>query len=81
MSFLNHIGDENYRSTRKWLFFIILVVILVADFLAPREHGEFPWENIPDFDAFYGFIACAVLILFSKWLGHHWLMKKEDYYD
>ena len=65
----------------KWIFYAVLIIVFVADFLVERHHASFPWDSIPGFSAFYGFISCAAIIIISKIIGHAWLMKKEDYYD
>jgi len=66
----------------------ILVIILTAlvasiliDLLLIGNSGDFSWSNISGFFALFGFIGCIALVLISKWLGHHWLQRKEDYYD
>ncbi len=65
----------------KYIFYAILVVVFVADFLVERHHAAFPWDELPGFGAFYGLISCVLIIIISKFVGHLWLMKKEDYYD
>lgn len=74
-------GDPQYTKTRWRLLYITLAVVLIADFFVPRDHAEFLWDKIPGWSAFYGFISCVLLIVVSKFVGHLWLMKKEDYYD
>ena len=66
----------------------ILVIVLIAVILSVlidlplhRSQGDFVWSNILGFFALFGLIGCVALILISKWLGHHWLQRKEDYYD
>jgi hypothetical protein len=44
-------------------------------------HPEFWWHTVPGFDLVYGFLGCAGLIYFSKWLGHAFLARSEDYYE
>jgi hypothetical protein len=74
------------KITKKDLFhafYICLFACVVAElcvllFLHP--HVTFWWEEIPGFNAIYGFISCAILILVAKALGH-WLKKEEDYYE
>jgi hypothetical protein len=58
---------------------ILLTCLLGFIFRNPTPH--FWWQTIPIFDAVFGFIGCIVIILVSKWIGHKWLMKQEDYYD
>ena len=38
-------------------------------------------ERIPGFWAVFGFVACVVIIIVSKWFGHLGIMTREDYYD
>ncbi len=66
----------------------ILVIILIALILSilidlpfHGGHGDFAWSNILGFFALFGVIGCAAIVLISKWLGHYWLQRKEDYYD
>lgn len=78
---LFYIGDARNEGRLKNLLYVILAVVLIADFFVPREHAEFLWDKIPGWSAFYGFISCVLLIVVSKFVGHVWLMKDEDYYD
>ncbi|AGK61779.1 hypothetical protein Asulf_01808 [Archaeoglobus sulfaticallidus PM70-1] len=71
---------ENRRKLRR-IFYIVLAITFISDFFIRREHVEFVWQAIPGFASFYGFISCIFIIVFSKWIGHRWLMKEEDYYD
>lgn len=78
---VNFFGDAENSRLRWKLLYITLAVIVIADFLVSREHAEFFWDKIPGWSALYGFISCVLLIVVSKFVGHVWLMKKEDYYD
>jgi hypothetical protein len=73
------VEKEEYRKKLWRIFLIMLAVTVIADFFVER-HPEFSWQ-VPGFAAFYGFISCIFIIVFSKWIGHKWLMKEEDYYD
>ena len=42
-----------------------------------QEHAAL-LQEIPGFCAFYGFIACILIIFVSKWLGQHFLQRDED---
>ena len=46
-----------------------------------HEHAAFLLQEIPGFSAFYGFIACILIIFVSKWLGQRFLQRDEGYYD
>ena len=65
------------------VFYVCLLAIALAElsvllFLHP--HSAVWLEEIPGFNAIYGFLSCAILILVAKALGH-WLKKEEDYYE
>ncbi|WP_049732374.1 hypothetical protein [Rhizobium ecuadorense] len=75
-------GDGNHATERRRLFYLVLVLIVIADFLVPREHAEYLWDRLPGWSAVYGFFSCVLLIFVSKFLGHRaGLMRREDYYD
>lgn len=75
-------GENEYAAQRRHLFYLALVLIVVADFLVDREHVEFLWDRVPGWSAAYGFGSCVLLIFVSKFLGHQCgLMRREDYYD
>ncbi len=65
----------------RYIFFIgIGLSILVGLFLRP-EHPHFWWERIPASEAIFGFLGCILLVVGSKFLGHRWLQRYEDYYS
>ncbi len=75
-----YLGDPaNVKKLRR-AFYVILVIVVASDFLVHREHAEYIWEKIPGWGAFYGFVSCVIIILVSKFIGHHGIMKREDYY-
>jgi hypothetical protein len=75
-------GDEQYAQRRRRLFYLVLVLIVISDFLVFREHAEYLWDRLPGWSALYGFGSCVLLIFVSKFLGHQGgLMRREDYYD
>ena len=45
-----------------------------------HRHTYLNWEKLPAFYAFYGFVACVLLVLIAKEMRKV-LMRKEDYYD
>lgn len=71
------------------LFFILLDVVL--NILQRSSFGLHPffekhpyfenWEKWPGFYAIYGFVACVVLVLISKFILRPLVMRSEDYYD
>lgn len=67
---------------RLRLILILSIVLLsILGFVFPNPHPHFWWQKIPVFDVAFGFLGCIFIILVSKWVGHQWLMKDEDYYD
>lgn len=46
-----------------------------------KEHAHTAVEHIPGFWAVFGFVACVLIIIVSKWFGHLGIMTREDYYD
>ena len=60
-------------------FYASLLVLLIIDFFI-HKHGEFPWEDAPNFFAVYGFVSCVLLIFIAKIL-RIFVKRDEDYYD
>jgi hypothetical protein len=77
-----YIGNPDNAGTLKKIGYVLLFIVVVADFLVHRAHAIYIWDKTPGWGAFYGFISCIVIILVSKFLGHQGgIMKNEDYYD
>ena len=73
---------ETLRTkTVKKIAYGILVLLFIVDFIIPRHEIHFFGDKIPGFWSLFGFTACVVIIIVSKWLGKNGLMKDEDYYD
>lgn len=76
--------DPKRFSIAKKICYAILVLIVLLEIavnLLHLGHGHFWFEGLPAFGSIYGFISCVLIIIVSKFIGHYWLMKKEDYYD
>jgi len=73
------------KITKKNLFlafYICLLACALAELfvlLILHPQTAFWWEEIPEFNAIYGFLSCAILVIVAKALGY-WLKKDEDYY-
>ena len=69
----------------KPAFYASLMVLALTEAIAPRflydEHAHFAFEDWPAFGAIYGFFSCVAIILVSKLLGKHWLMRPDNYYE
>ena len=81
MKLINWLADRQNRGFVKGISYIALFIVFAADFFVHRHHATFIWDSIPGFGAVYGFVSCVFIIIVFKFIGHEWLMKKEDYYD
>ena len=68
-------------KTAKKIAYLILVLLIVVDFVIPRHEIHFFGDKIPGFWSLFGFIACVLIVIVSKWIGHMGLMQNENYYD
>lgn len=85
-------NDEPTRDEKKHLFddpknvrFVVRALavccaLLVLADLVIHRHVVNPLESLFGFYAFFGFIACVVLVLLAKEMRKV-LMRSEDYYD
>ena len=63
-----------------WVIFILVLAATVLAELLVERHPYFAVEKLFGFGAWYGFLSCVVLVLFSKALG--FVLKRPDtYYD
>lgn len=73
---------RNRLKTVVWLSMAVLGLLILADLLfVNKEHAHTKAEHIPAFWSVFGFVACVLIILLSKWYGHAGIMTREDYYD
>jgi hypothetical protein len=63
-----------------WRLFLAVLALSVAAELFIQTHPHFAVERLFAFNALYGFLACAALILLAKGIGLL-VKRKEDYYD
>lgn len=62
-----------------WRGFIAVLALTVAAELVIELHPHFSVEAVPGFGAWYGFLACAGMILFAKGLAL-FLKRPDTYY-
>lgn len=74
-------GNHNQIKKISKVYYALLILLVLSDFLIHKEHVTFLWDNIRGFNAFYGLLSTVLIIAVAKFVGHSWLMKKEDYYD
>ena len=84
MSDSHHPISKTAKNVVK-LLFVACAIGFLLDFLFYSEkfdkHAIFEWENWPGFYAVYGFVACVVLVLISRYILRPLVMRDEDYYD
>lgn len=75
---------SNFRRILLGLFGACVLIVLV-DLLfwiaGYDKHPHFAWEQWPGFYAVFGFVACVVLVLVSRFILRPLVMRDEDYYD
>jgi len=64
---------------RLWAVFLAVLAATVAAALFVAHHGVFGIDGTVGFYAWYGFLACVVLIAGAKGLGAV-LKRRDDYY-
>lgn len=60
---------------------LALLVVIDATSLVDKHHAHTAPEHLPGFWAVFGFVACVLIIIISKWFGHLGIMTREDFYD
>lgn len=76
-----YIFDNPKNLKRLLVVFYSLCVIFFALDIFVHKHIYFESEKWPGFYAVYGFVACVVLVLVSKYILRPLVMRKEDYYE
>ena len=73
---------EIFRTkTMKRIAYAMLILIIVIDYFIPRHEIHFIGDGITGFWSLFGFVACILIILISKWLGHLGIVQDEKYYN
>ncbi len=84
MNFLERQLEDPVRLARlkRWFYVGLAAVILteVVLTLAYPGHPHYAFE-FPGWGALYGLISCVAIIVVSKFIGKHFLMRGEDYHD
>ena len=70
------VRPSSIRLLRR-VFIAVLALTVVAEFLV-AHHPHFRIESVAGFGAWYGFLACAGMILFAKGLAV--FLKRADTY-
>jgi len=82
MKLEQYFEDANWLKKAKIVFCILLALLMIADFLIPKDHGHavLPGESLPGFYAVFGFVATLLIVIVSKLLGFLFISKKEGFY-
>ncbi len=59
---------------------VVLALLIVGDLFIPRHQPHFIGDIIPGFWAGFGFLACVLIVIISKWLGAVFLFRPDSYY-
>ena len=72
---------DNPQNLKRLLrvLYVICAGLFLIDLLVQR-YVTYDWESFPGFHAFYGFIACVLLVLVAKQLRRI-VMRDESYYE
>ena len=68
-------------KTMKRISYAALILIILIDFFIPRHEIHFFGDRIPGFWSLFGFVACILIILISKWIGRLGIVQDENYYN
>ena len=63
-----------------WRAFLAVLAMTVAAEIFIQPHPHFAVERLFAFNAAYGFLACAALILVARGIGL-FIKRPDDYYD
>jgi hypothetical protein len=76
----SHWLDEPRNVKRLWRGFLVVLALTVAAELVVHLHPHFAVESIFGFHAWFGFAACAAMIVVAKALALV-LKRPDSYYD
>jgi len=68
------------KRNLKIFFAASFVILVLLDLLLGGEAHGLMGVHFPGLFSLFGLVSCLIIILASKWLGHYWLQRKEDYY-
>jgi len=78
---IDYLRDRLKIVIRLSYVVLALLVIIDATPVVDKSHAHTAMEHLPGFWSVFGFVACVVIIIVSKWYGHLGIMTREDYYD
>jgi len=72
---------QRLKTVVRICFGVLALLILADALFVNKEHAHTGVEHLPAFWSVFGFVACVLIIILSKWFGHAGIMTREDYYD
>lgn len=72
---------DRLKTVIKACYGVLALLVVVDILFISKEHAHTFAEHIWGFWSVFGFIACVLIIIISKWYGHLGIMTREDYYD
>ncbi|MEK7286746.1 MAG: hypothetical protein AAB035_05560 [Nitrospirota bacterium] len=81
MNLEKYFENPSFLKKAKMIFYLVLVLLVVADVFIPKEHAVLFGEALPGFYAIFGFVATLLIIIVAKSLGNLFIMKKETFYN
>jgi hypothetical protein len=72
---------ERLAALIRICFGLLALLILLDAVLVDKEHAHTRVEHFPAFWSLFGFVACVLIVIVSKWFGHAGIMTQENYYD
>lgn len=80
VNFIDFLRDRLKLVIR--LCYVGLALLVAWDLVfVDKHHAHTAPEHWPFFWSVFGFVACVLIIIISKWFGHLGIMTREDYYD
>ena len=79
VEFIDYLRDRLPTVIR--VCYVVLGFVAFLDLFVDKHHAHTWVEHLPFFWSIFGFVACTVIIIVSKWFGHQGIMTREDYYD
>ncbi len=77
----NELGDPILIKRLQYGFVGVTLLLALLDILSVEHHPHFGADATLAFPAWYGFLTCAGMVVFSKKIWALFFKRKDDYYD
>jgi hypothetical protein len=72
---------RHMKATLVFCYAVLVLLVLIDGLAVDKSHAHTGAEKIMGFWALFGFGACVLIVVFSKWYGHLGIMADEGYYE